>query len=370
MTSQKSNQVAIGALMLLIMSAVAQADADSHNMDSDAVGGEARIMHLAGDHDMSFGGGITMIAQDMKGNSAAPDASGITYSVDIAFEGDFGDKGTALIYLNTAQGTSVDPQAGAGGVNADDETGIGATGYSNTRIAEAWYKIPLGQRVVMTVGKIDPRGIYDGNEVANDQTSQFLGDVFVNNAAIEFPGFSGGISVGVDVYENVSLNVGAFEATDDFAGNQNLRFSIAELGLATELMGQPTNVRLATWQRSDNDNKGIAVSADHAINDVLTAFVRYGTQEDTQNFDSALSLGGQWAINNDMLGFAYSQAAGTGTGPDPLGTDAESQLEIYYSYAIADHIHITADLQKISNPGFDASLDDITVMGLRIQTDL
>lgn len=355
-----------GTVMGASYSAVVLAQEVEHDMNGEAVGSEARIMHLASSHDLTFGAGITMVAQSLSGDAAAADdQSRITYSADIAFEGDFGDKGSALIYLNTAQGTAVDPMAGAGGVNADDEAGLTVDGgYSSTRIAEAWYKMPLGKKVNVTVGKIDPTGIYDGNEVANDQTTQFLGDVFVNNAAIEFPGYAAGISLSADINDKVSVNIGAFEPTDDFTGNQNLKFSIVELGLTGHMMGQPANVRLTSWQRSDNDNQGVAISADQAINDDLTVFVRYGIQEDTQAFDSALSLGGQWALAHDMLGFAYSQAAATGLGDD------ESQLEIYYSYAVTDHVHLTADLQQISNPGFDSSLDNVTVMGLRLQADM
>ena len=363
----RSMQVALltGAIIGLGSSTVVFAHEDEHDMNSKAVGGEARLMHLAGEHTLTFGAGLTMIAQSL--SSDAGDQSGVSYSADIAFEGDFGDKGTALVYLNTAQGAAVDASVGAGGgVNADDEAGFNGTGYSDTRIAEAWYKMPLAERVNLTVGKVDPKGIFDGNEVANDQTSQFLNDAFVNNAAIEFPGFTGAINLGVDINDKVSFNLAAFEAADDFSGDPaSGTFAIAELGLASELMGQPTNVRLTGWKRSDDDNQGFALNADHAINDSVIVFVRYGTQEKNQAFDSMLSLGGQWAFGDDMLGVGYAQAAATG-----VGADNESQMEVYYSYALADHIHITADLQRINNPGFDASAGDATVMGLRIQTDM
>jgi len=47
----------------------------------------------------------------------------------------------------------------------------------------------------------------------------------------------------------------------------------------------------------------------------------------------------------------------------------ETKTESYF-VPIPKHIHITVGAQRISNPSFNRSVDDITVYGLRTQIDL
>lgn len=356
----------IAAVTLISMaSSPVYAHEDEHDEQIDGAGSEARVMHLASDHELTFGAGMTMIGQNMSG---ASDDSVLNYSLDLAFEGDLGERGQAFIYLINAEGAELITNALSGSSNADYEAGTHANGgFSDLRVAEAWYEASLGEHGSMRVGKIDATGIYDGNEIANDQTTQFLADVFVNNAAVAFPAYTAGLSIAYEVNEGATVNMGVFESEDEFTGKAASAFSIAELDLSAELMlAMSTNLRLIAWQDDATDNEGFAVNIDQAVNDELAVFLRYGSQEDTEDYDSALSLGGQWALDHDMLGFAYSLASSTGV----AGPDDESQLEIYYSHALSNHLHITADFQQVSNPGFDASQDDVTVVGLRVQADL
>lgn len=322
-----------------------------------------RVLQLFEGHELSMGAGMTTVLQ--RADDGTNDNSGFTYSVDLVFQGDFGEKGTALIYIDTAQGEGVTP-AVATGVNADNETGdLAAEGYSQTRIAEIWYKYPLGERASLTIGKIDPTGIYDGNEIANDETTQFLSDSFVNNPAIAFPGYTAGASLGINATDNITFHLGAFESTGDFAGTLDTSFDIGEMDISYEPGGRPGNFRLIAWNEDSAENKGLAINIDQGVTDTVTLMLRYGTQEDTEPFDSALSFGGQWNIGDDIAGAAYSQLAATAA-----GADDENHFEIYYNHTIADHIHITADIQQVSNPDFDGNADNITVYGLRGQIEI
>lgn len=347
------------------------------DVETDSVGHRAQVVHLAGEHPITLGAGVTMVGQGVDGPLGAD--GGVTYSVDIALEGEVGGLGTAFVYINSAQGSSVN--AGAltpiGGFNADDEAGdIAAGGYSGTRIAEAWLNISLGDMAALTVGKIDPTGIYDGNEYANDETAQFLGDVFVNNMAIGFPGYAGGVSLEVTPMDNLALNVGAFELTDDFDGSQRGGFLIGEGTLSHDVMGGG-NVRLTYWQAENNelatpanevDASGIAINIDQAISDEAGLFLRYGTLDEDVNagaYDAALSFGGQYTKDTCVLGVGYSMLTATGA-----GADDETQLELYINHAVSEVVHVTADVQFMSGAGTDPLADDITVYGLRMQVDL
>lgn len=329
------------------------------------MGHQAQVMHLAGSHPVTFGAGVTMVAQGVDGPDGA--RPGTTYSVDIAMETEVADGGTAFIYINSAQGTGVDIGSAAG-VNGDDEGGDRADGgYSDTRIAEAWVQFPFNDIASVTVGKIDPTGIYDGNEVANDESSQFLNDNFVNNMAIAFPGYVGGLSLGLEPVEGVAVNLGAFEAADDFDGAFDSAFLVGEVGVATHLMDRDGNARLIYWSTPSNanDNSGFAVSLDQAVSDAVTLFARFGLQDDTQPYDNAFSLGGQMAIGDGMAGLAFATLTATAA-----GADDESTVEAYYRHALTDNFALTADVQFVQAPGFDPAADDAFVYGLRAQADL
>ena len=351
----------VGVMMGLVWGGSPAVGAEVADTEESA-GHARRVLHLATEHDVTLGAGLTMVGQKMDGTT---NDSGLTYSVDIALRGDFEDKGIAFIYINTAQGEGVDTGA-ATGPNADNETGdLAAGGYSEMRIAEAWYQYPINKIVSLTVGKIDPTGIYDGNEVANDETSQFLADAFVNNPAIAFPGYSGGLNLGAAFSDTVAVNVGVFENTSDFAGTLDTTFIIGEVDLEREVGEREGHLRLIAWSEDTTDNSGFALSADQDLTDTVTAMFRYGSQDDTQAFDTATSIGAQWAIGKNRVGLAYSLLAATAS-----GSDDESQTELYYKHAIAEHIHITADVQFIANPNFNSDAENIVVYGVRGQIEL
>lgn len=360
-TAVKRCVAAAGAALLL---AAVPALAHEDN-PGDAAGHEAQVMHLAGSHPVTFGAGVTMVAQGLEGPTDA--RGGTTYSVDIALETEVADTGTAFIYINSAQGSSPNLDSAAG-VNGDDEAGDRADGgYSDTRIAEAWVQFPFNDMASLTVGKIDPTGIYDGNEVANDEAAQFLNDNFVNNMAIAFPGYVAGVSLGLEPVESVAVNLGAFESGDDFDGSFDSAFLVGEVGVATHLMDRDGNVRLIGWSTpaNANDNQGFAVSLDQMVTDAVTLFARYGMQDDTQDYDNAISLGGQMEVGDGMLGLAFATLTATAA-----GNDDESTVEAYYSHTLTDNFALTADVQFVQAPGFDPNADDAFVYGLRAQADL
>ena len=332
-------------------------------INGQAFAEQENILRLINGQKLSFGAGMTTVLQ--RADDGTDDNSGFSYSADMVIEGDFGDKGSALIYIDSAQGEGVSPNV-ATGVNADNETGdLASGGYSDTRIAEVWYEFPISEITSLKVGKIDPTGIYDANEIANNETTQFLSNSFVNNPAIPFPGYTSGASLRIDATTNVIVNLGIFESAGDVAGTLDTSFAIGEVNYSHEVGGYHGNIRLMTWKEDTAANQGWAINLDQGISDTITLMMRYGTQKDTEPFDSALSFGAQWRINEDNVGAAFSQLAATAA-----GADNESHFEVYYNHAVADNIHFTADIQRISNPNFDGNADSITVYGLRGQIDI
>ena len=217
--------ILVSTLLAMFVASTACAETPTSANMEQGTGSEAHVMHLATKHDVAFGADMTFVGQK---TDDRPNGSVLNYSVDLAFESDLGDQGRAFIYLIDAAGETINTDAGSGSPNADFEAEAGG---SELRVAEAWYEVPLGATSSMRVGKLDATGIYDGNDVANDQTTQFLADAFVNNAAIGFPEYTAGLNFNYGVNGAITFNAGVFESSGGFSGNASNAFSIAELGM-------------------------------------------------------------------------------------------------------------------------------------------
>lgn len=345
---------------LSLMTGNAIAHEDEGHVNEDAVGSEARVMHLATQHE-EIGAAITLISQSLSDGST--EQSVMNYSIDLAIESDLGEWGQAFIYMIAAEGANVESKASSG-VNSDFEAGIWDDGgFSDLRVAEAWVDIQVAARVNARIGKIDPTGIYDANEYANDQTSQFLAGVFVNNAAINFPAYTGGVSVGVDLNEHVTVNAGLFDSTGEFVGTLSDTFAIAEAAMGYHLMSDG-NVRVSYWNDDATKSNGYALSVDQHVADAMAVFMRFGANEDdAANTTTVLSGGWQLEIHEDTLGLAYAQTSKS-------GADNEGHFELYYKKGFTEHFHITADVQQITNPGNDSANNNETVYGMRMQLEM
>jgi len=57
-------------------------------------------------------------------------------------------------------------------------------------VAEFAWEVPLGEELVVTLGKLDPTAFFDADELANDECTQFLADMFVNTPALPWPDYT------------------------------------------------------------------------------------------------------------------------------------------------------------------------------------
>ena len=339
--------------------------------------------------DLYVYGGITTIVQKIQ--SSAPDVVGnfgSALSADLFLEKGVYD-GKALMYLNHSQGydplpsTNSDYEGATGGKLGDttyDE------GFSDSRIAEAFYEGPLTNRITVTVGMFSPQRYFDNNNVASDQTRQFLAHPFINNSAIEFPGhrsihaYPGGIRISAPV-GGLVLQGALFEDAKDYSGTFGHTFAIAEAGLAFGADDAATNLRLITWKSNTNQTSGIALSADRNLGEDYSVFVRYGsktfpavppTDATVEDFDSsiksALSAGGQAIIGDFTVALGYCAET-----PNAKTLAKDTWIEAYVSYEINGSVHIAVDYQSIKNKIFghpiNRLVDSATVLAGRLQVD-
>ena len=253
----------------------------------------------------------------------------------------------------------------------------------------------MNEKLTFTFGKIDLTNYFDANEVANDETTQFLSTGFVNTLAVEFPDNGPGARVTLSPTELVDISFG-WMAVDQDNGDSSWNdmgrgsFAIGEVDLKPVLAELQGNYRFYAWYMnadhqewdgSDDDQtgSGFGLSLDQQlIPDALTIFARAAWQnEDIYEIEAHYSAGLQltgkfWNRADDVVGLAYGFAKISNEYEDASARnidDDEQHLELYYRLVFNDHFALTADYQWINNPAGNSDADNASVFGLRSQID-
>lgn len=263
----------------------------------------------------------------------------------------------------------------------------GYEGDPKASLAELWYEQELlDGKLVVTLGKIDLSAYFDGNEVAGDETAQFLSPGFVHSAAIEFPDDNGpGMRATIVLSEMWDLSLGWGEADADWSELGKEPFFIGELGIHPRVMGRPGNYRFYAWWREKRGEEaigrdgekengwGVGLSADQELTEGVKAFLRVGYQnEDLYPFDWAWSLGAEvggslWGREGDAFGVAYGMAMLSDEyekEESEVGKD-EGHLEAYYRLQLNDHLAFSPDLQVIWGAEGKEDFDPVVILGVR-----
>jgi high affinity Mn2+ porin len=316
-------------------------------------------------------------------------------SADLEISKRIGKHGLATVILAGAYGDGLDPRIPSWwGINGDAE------GEQLVYLKELWYEHALFDgRLIFTLGKVDLTAYVDANDVANDETAQFLSPGFVHSAAIEFPDDNGpGVMIRFIPLDLVDITVGWGEGDADWNDLGQRSFFIGEVGFHPTLGELQGNYRLYGWYRrhhrdegfvswddqimgiGDSQNGwGLGLSLDQAVTPNVTLFGRVGYQDhNVYEFGWSWSVGaevkgGYWGRDDDALGIAYGMAMISDDYGDfkrivdaePWFTQDESHLEVYYRFQLNDHISISPDIQVLWNAQGDSRFDPVTVIGIR-----
>ena len=270
----------------------------------------------------------------------------------------------------------------------------------NLLVSEFWYGVAFETwNTVFEVGKIGISGpgdfgpeqaiLFDGNEYANNERSQFLAGGFINNLTLEFPDENGVSAMfRVSPLEILDMSAGMGEADGDWYDLFDDLFAIAEINLKPEIRGRAGNYRVYGWYNgkehenfrdaSDTNavNYGVGLSLDQAVTDWLGIFARYGWQSpDVSQIEASWSAGLQWTAPlpwrpNDRLGVAYGRVCLSGPWEsagrdDGISSADEGHAELYYSLAVRDWVQLTPDIQWVRHPNGERARDDIWILALR-----
>ncbi|MFH0855827.1 MAG: carbohydrate porin [Candidatus Omnitrophota bacterium] len=359
---------------------------------------------------LELGAGATFILQGANNVNYNGDGSTLkqnrtdgSYSADIILAKEFkAVNSRAFLHLEAGQGAGLEDNLTLySNVNRD-----AGESEAKVEVTELWYEQNLFKnKVALTFGKLDPTAYFDQNEVANDETTQFLGRIFRNAPTVEFPDNNAGIRVAYLPAEWLELGYGLFNAKGSWEKIGDNLFNIGQVSLKTNFLDLPGNYRFYGWANNANHTKwldaekaketayGFGLSFDQKANDIVTLFFRYGWQnpkvynpELTATDGSSYSLeqswsagfqveGKPWGRQKDVFAFAAGQVIPSDDyrkSNSSYLAKTEGHLEAYYRIQVNDHLSISPDFQYIWNPfGKDVAGDTapIFVGGMRAQVD-
>lgn len=344
--------------------------------------------------EFNIGVGATFIPQGVYNPNAAAKKKDVSYSCDIEIEKEFKSiHGKAFVHIEAGQGDGVD-----NGLQVFSNVNFDADNDQNARVTELWYEQSmLNGKTLFTFGKLDPTAYFDNNEAANDETTQFLGNIFRNSSVIEFPDNPAGIRLAFTPNNSIEFGYGLLDAYGDW--NRSALFNIGQITFKTKFSGLNGNYRALFWHSSaqhtqwldatktSESNYGFGLSIDQKITGTAMVFARWGWQNpkvflngDDFSLAQAWSLGLQlegksWGRENDVLGIALGQAIPSDEYKRADATrtaNKEGHFETYYNINVNEHFSISPDLQVIWNPyGNDAAggTNTVTVFGFRGQVN-
>lgn len=353
--------------------------------------------------------------QNARGGSDTHNGHRITGSVDTELQLDFERMGLwkggdVYVLGESAWNDAIDDKVGdLFGVNGD------AIGDRPIRVRELWYQQRMfDEKLRIKLGKMDVAVDVDTNAYANWEVTQFLNNALINTGNMPLPDYGLGTIVSVVPVDwaHATLAVADAQADGNETGfrttfhGEDYFFSALELGLTpvwkTALGDLPGGYRFILWYDPQSkevffddrdgrrhqvphkrDDTGFAFNMDQLLvqenpgkpGDAqgLGMFLRYGyAEEDVNLVEHFWSIGAQYlgllpTRDDDVLAFGMAQGiiSDQFRRIEEFGS-RETVYELYYNMAVTPWLHVTPDLQYISDTGGDKSGRDSVVVGLRV----
>ncbi|AKL98073.1 carbohydrate porin [Endomicrobium proavitum] len=361
------------------------------------------------------GGGTILFQGTPKLNDGSETSQNdATYSFDLKFVKELSSNNKIVIRFEGGKGFGL-PLETYGWVNSDADPSIDpAFGHTSAKLTELYYEQTfLDGKLSFDIGKLNYWWFFDNNAYANNETSQFQTGPFVVNQLVNKPDRNVAAVVGYSFTEIVSAQLGYFANDLDKFDSNGL--SVLQIDLKPIEDGTyrvygwyNANKNLYNYKKIEDegglnvadsanikteDSYGFGLSADQKVTEHLGLFARVAYKkadaaeaeinsaiiDDVATNNSLLwnigaSINGElWSRANDTVGIAVGQIYGSYEYKkyiNPAYKDgAETQAELYYSYALNDNFAITPAVQYFSNPlgGNATTKDDVVVYGIRTQ---
>lgn len=284
------------------------------------------------------------------------------------------------------------------------------------------------RRLVLTAGNLALLDIFDGNSFARDPRTQFMNWVLMTHGAYDYAADSRGYTNGLAAEyfdDRWTLRIGRFaqplEPNQLKLDNRLLRhygdqvevsrsYDVGNQSGVVRLLAFRTRAVMASYEDAlaaarssggapdinavrtvERTKTGFGVNIEHRVRDDIGLFARamhadgktetYAFTETDRSISAGLSLRGDtWQRADDAVGVAVAAnflsaphqaylARGGLTfflGDGALRYGPERIVEAYYSFSIHKSFRLTADYQRISNPGYNAARGPASFYALRL----
>ena len=281
---------------------------------------------------------------------------------------------TLFLDLEGIGGNGPDEFVGSlSGLNDDASAFPDNNGIDRLSVREVWLELKLFKKQLSLVaGKIDVTNYFDGNAIANDETTQFITSAFVNNLTLEVPENGPGV---VSIYEmenglHFRLGLQSADSDDMRLSIGDSLYGIGETGLHSKIFfGLEGNYRL--WFKINggrNDNKGIGISLDQQLSKKLFTFARYGINE-TNGADIKYAWSTGLELHHPFLHREKDSAAFAFGHSKTVDGNKEHATEIYYRFVLNKHVAITPLFQAVFDPVGSKDNDVVALGGVRMQIE-
>lgn len=277
---------------------------------------------------------------------------------------------SALLFFDLEAGGGQGPDElipNVSGLNADAGGGDGKG--ENLIVLEAWTEFKMLQEIfTVTFGKLDPTNYFDNNLHANDETSQFISGVFVNNPVLPVGVNSPGIRFRTTFVNRFYIQYGLFMADPQEDNIMENHLKLLETGIKLfPESGWEANLRVYGHEQPlAGDSRGFGISFDQLIANHFTIFGRYGAN--SKELAQWLGIKNAWSggigfrqyiLNRELkIGLAYAETQIT------VYEHPEQLAEFYFSTQLNKWVFISPHLQWLKIWNTEAS--EHFIAGLRI----
>jgi hypothetical protein len=217
-------------------------------------------------------------------------------------------------------------------------------------LREVWLRTELfGQRLALTAGRLDLTNYFDANAFANDETTQFLSDALVNNQMLGLGSNGTGVAAEFDAKTGLRLKFGFQQSNNDATNLSDSLFTLSEVGYTFTPFALPEGT-YRLWFRTDNTSpdvlrKGVGLSLDQKLTNVVGLFGRYGTAEvdfgDNRFYSAGIGFqNGLIFFPQDTWGIGWAHL-------DLASGEKEHLAEGYYNFQLTERLRLSFNLTYV-----------------------
>jgi hypothetical protein len=237
-------------------------------------------------------------------------------------------------------------------------------------LREVWLRTELfGQRLALTAGRLDLTNYFDANAFANDETTQFLSDALVNNQMLGLGSNGTGVAAEFDAKTGLRLKFGFQQSNNDATNLSDSLFTLSEVGYTFTPFALPEGT-YRLWFRTDNTSpdvlrKGVGLSLDQKLTNVVGLFGRYGTAEvdfgDNRFYSAGIGFqNGLIFFPQDTWGIGWAHL-------DLASGEKEHLAEGYYNFQLTERLRLSFNLTYVLDEPEAGNRFGFLLPGVRFQ---